>query len=138
MRSVCPYVLQGAVKFAVLFVTTFVAVAVVQAAVLVKDHQPQARIVVADDAPASVRFAASELQSYLQKSTGAVLPIGGTPAADEGVVNIYLGDSPQARAAGFDVSTLVADGSMRGVVDGDLFILGRDQPCAGGDWNLRI
>ncbi len=42
---------------------------------LVKDHQPKATIVIPDDPSLTESFAASELSSFLQKSTTAVLPI---------------------------------------------------------------
>jgi len=42
---------------------------------LVKDRQPAATIVVAENATCSARFAALELQFHLKKMTGAVLPV---------------------------------------------------------------
>ncbi|MHB1157737.1 MAG: DUF4838 domain-containing protein [Phycisphaerales bacterium] len=105
---------------------------------LVKDGRPAARIVIAADAPASVKFAASELQNYIQQSSGAKLDISNDPATDNTIANIFLGDCDQAKAAGFDVSKLVADGSLRGVVNGNLHILGRDQPCSAESWDNGI
>lgn len=59
---------------------------------LVKDGQPAAQIVVAEQTPRSVPVAASELQKYVQKISGATLPITTTP--DGAIpVRIYVGRS---------------------------------------------
>lgn len=126
-----------------LFSITFIIAALAvsshaHAITLVQDGQPRACIVVAEDAPASVKFAASQLQYYIHKSSGATLQIRTKPAAQTNLANIYLGDGPRARSAGFGVNDLVADSSMRGVVNGDIYVLGRDQACLSSDWNRSI
>lgn len=60
---------------------------------LVKDGQPRAEIVIAEQPPRMVRLAASELQTYVQKVTGGKLPITTAPTVDC-PVQIYVGRSP--------------------------------------------
>ncbi len=63
---------------------------------LVKDGKPQAEIVVAEKPTRMVLLAATELQEYVEKISGAKLPIRNEPS-DGGVVRIYVG-----RSAGTD------------------------------------
>ncbi|QDU92709.1 DUF4838 domain-containing protein [Lignipirellula cremea] len=65
-------------------------------AFLVKDGQPQAEIIIAQDPPRTVRLAAAELQNTLEKISGAKLPIATAPH-DDIPVKVYVGDSPHAR-----------------------------------------
>jgi hypothetical protein len=59
-----------------------------KAVVIVKNHQPQASIVIAADASTQVKTAAGVLQKYIKQSTGANLPIvTGQPAGNA----IYVG-----------------------------------------------
>ena len=60
---------------------------------LVKEGQPQAEIVIAEQPPRMVRLAASELQTYIQKISGGKLPIVTAPTAGC-PVQIYVGRSP--------------------------------------------
>ena len=55
-----------------------------------------------------VRFAARELQSFLKQSTGKEVPVGGTIAPDK--FNLILGDHPEARKDGLDLSKLPDEG----------------------------
>jgi hypothetical protein len=68
--------------------------AVVAAAdlVLVREGKPQAQIVTAAQPGRKTRLAAAELQTYIQKISGATLPIVTEPASDV-PVTIYLGNS---------------------------------------------
>jgi hypothetical protein len=50
---------------------------------LVRDGTAQARIAVGRDVSPSAKFAAKELQTYIQKSTGATIPIAETLGDDE-------------------------------------------------------
>jgi len=54
--------------------------------VLVKDGQPQAAIVLPSDASDIEKLAAQELQTYVEKMSGARLPIGG-----EAVTKVFIG-----------------------------------------------
>ncbi len=58
---------------------------------LVRDHQPVAAIHVAPGATLPERFAAEELQRYIEQATGAELPVRvGAPAPDELAVVVAL------------------------------------------------
>ena len=59
---------------------------------LVKDGQPRAEIVIAENPPRTTRLAAQELQDGLEKISGAHLPIVTRPGA-ESVAKIYVGRS---------------------------------------------
>ncbi len=52
---------------------------------LVRDGQPNAEIVVAEEAPRTTRLAAAELQKYLAKISGATLPIVTEPTGSDRV-----------------------------------------------------
>ncbi|MCA1808568.1 MAG: hypothetical protein LC725_03780, partial [Lentisphaerae bacterium] len=68
-----------------------VALVNVAAAVeLVRDGQPMAQIVVAQEALPQVRTAAGELQYYLEKMSGALLPIVHQPGS-EFAYHVYVG-----------------------------------------------
>jgi hypothetical protein len=60
--------------------------------VLVKDGRPQAEIVIAEKPARTARLAAEELQTYVEKMTGAKLPILTTPTAGT-PVQVYVGRS---------------------------------------------
>ncbi|MFN2350821.1 MAG: DUF4838 domain-containing protein, partial [Kiritimatiellia bacterium] len=94
-------------------------------ALLVKDGQPRASIVIADNPPRLVDLAARELQTYLQKISGAELTIGTAPDPDC-PVTIYVGRSAFTDAQGITDEGL-AHGAYR-MVSGDnwLVLLGRD------------
>ena len=64
---------------------------------IVKDGQPQAGIVIAEDAKRSTRLAARELQETLEKISGAKTPV--TPTPGDGVV-LYVGESVFTRKLG--------------------------------------
>ena len=59
---------------------------------LVKDGKPCADIVIADKPPRGVKLAAGELQTYLEKISGAKLAITNTPGTNVSV-HIYVGRS---------------------------------------------
>lgn len=62
-------------------------------AYLVQDGQPQAEIVISEQPARMARLAASELQEYLQKMSGAKLPIATAPT-DGCPLQIFVGRSP--------------------------------------------
>ncbi len=74
------------------------------------------------EAPPSIRHAAKELQSHLQKALGKKLEIVHEPTAPM----ISLGDNPSARDAGFDTSELPWEASRVATSGDDVFIVGRD------------
>ena len=64
---------------------------------IVKDGEASAEIVLAADAPRSTRFAARDLQVYLEKMTGAKLPVVAKPSG-KGLVKLFVGESAGTRA----------------------------------------
>lgn len=66
--------------------------------VLVKNHQPRAAIVTGEKPHPWERLAARELQKYLQRATGALLPIRTVARAGGG--SIFVGRSPATDKAG--------------------------------------
>ncbi len=94
---------------------------------LVKDGASAFVIVHSEKAPLSVRQAAGELQAYIEKSTGAKLPVivGRAPAER---AFIALGDTAEAREAGISAGGVPLEGFRRTSKGGNLFILGPDTP----------
>ena len=92
--------------------------------ILARDGQALATIVTADR-DGAVRFAANELKRYLDRVTGATFSIVATAPNP---TRIFVGECPQARAAGLNVAELKRDGFYRVVRGDDLFLLGRDAP----------
>ncbi|MCA1810007.1 MAG: DUF4838 domain-containing protein, partial [Lentisphaerae bacterium] len=68
---------------------------------IIKDGQPNAKIVVAENSPRMVSFAALELQYYLEKMSGAKVPIVFEPTDDK-QVKIYVGASKYTDKLGID------------------------------------
>ena len=95
---------------------------------LVRDGKPQAEILIAEDPPRTTRRAAEELQIYIEKITGAKLPIGTKPAP--GVpVQVYVGRSPHTDRLGIRTDDL-QDGAYR-MVSGENWLV-----LAGTDTNF--
>ena len=103
--------------------------------VLVDNGKTQAVIVTAPDAPDSVRLAASELQTYLSQSMGAMVPIRTSlDANDPSIIPILVGESSATRARGLSTEGLKSDGYTIVIQDCWMAILGRDyrgQPISG-------
>ena len=75
---------------------------------LVENGEPRAEIVIAREPTRSARLGASELQSYLEKISGARLEIVSEPAK-QGSLALFVGESEAARAAGVTVDGLTRD-----------------------------
>jgi hypothetical protein len=92
---------------------------------LTRDGVSRFVIVRAANAPASVRTAATELQRYVELTTGAKLPLiaGDAPPT---VPVIALGDTPTARAAGLVARDVPTEGFRLLTRDGNLLIAGFD------------
>jgi hypothetical protein len=73
--------------------------------VLVQDGQPRAQIVIAPDPPRAVPVAAAELQKFIEKLSGAKLPIVTTPDAATPLL-IYVGESDHTRSLGISTEGL--------------------------------
>lgn len=100
------------------------------AAVLVRDHQPAASIVVARDASPQVVAAARRLQDYIHRATGAMLPLGSSPGPGV-VIEVGATDFVRAhdpRPEGLDEDGFVLDGSMPGH-----FVI-----AGGSDWGTEF
>ena len=65
---------------------------------LIKEGQPNAEIIIAEDASRTTRLAADDLQLTLEKISGAKLPVNTKPGGAE--VTIYVGESPQLEKLG--------------------------------------
>lgn len=92
---------------------------------LVKEGRAQAEIIIAENPPRTVRLAAHELRNYVEKISGARLPIATQPG--DGVpVRVYVGRSPHT-----DKLNITADGLQHGayrIASGDdwLVLIGDD------------
>lgn len=94
---------------------------------LIQDGRSEHRIHIASDAVESVSLAAEELQRWLERSTGARLPI---VASDEPLAGpvVSLGDTASLAAAGLEWGAMPLD-AFRVVTAGEnVFIFGLDEP----------
>jgi len=93
---------------------------------LVKDGKPLAEIVIAEKPAPIVKVAANDLQEYVEKITGAKLPIVNAPSQDV-AVQVYVGKSPHTGRLGASGDGL-RHGAYR-IVSGDswLVLIGRDK-----------
>ncbi|WP_166830946.1 DUF4838 domain-containing protein [Thalassoroseus pseudoceratinae] len=91
---------------------------------LVENGQPRAQIVIAENPTRTQRLAAVELQRYLEKISGARLPIGHQHGKLP--ITIYVGQSPGTEKLGVTTEGLT-DGAYR-IVSGDdwLVLIGDD------------
>jgi hypothetical protein len=124
-RSRCrPSSLRALLRLAVAFIAGS-AFAAQDDLTLTRDGVSRFVIVRAANAPASVRTAATELQRYVELTTGAKLPLiaGDAPPA---VPVIALGDTPTARAAGLVARDIPTEGFRLLARDGNLLIAGFD------------
>ena len=94
------------------------------AAVISQDTE----IVIDPKAPATVKFAASELSSLLSEVFGAKPKTVSSPTPARG--HIYLGDSGWAASAGIAVKDLERDAFIMKCSGGDVYIAGRDDADA--------
>ena len=88
---------------------------------LVEDGQPRAEIIIADAASRTTRLAARELQTYVEKITGAKLNIGNEPGSNV-PVRIYVGQSLHTEKLGI-TSDGLTDGAYRIVSDENWLVL---------------
>jgi hypothetical protein len=113
------------VRIASALLTTAVTLAAAPQLTLVRDGQPAASIVVAGDAPDSVRRAATELQDHLARASGARLPVL-TDARPTTGVSLFVGESALTRALGVTLDGVGPDGYRWVSGDDWLAIVGRD------------
>jgi len=93
---------------------------------LVKKGQPQAEIVVVENPPRMTALAVEELQTHLEKISGARLPVVHSPSG-EMPVQVYVGRSDSTEALGIATDDL-EDGAFR-IVSGEnwLALVGKDE-----------
>lgn len=92
-------------NYVIVALSLFTATASLQAQQLAQAGKPTAEIVVAPDATATDLYAAGELQLWLEKITGAQLPITAQPSDKAGVTRILIG-STLAKAFSADLKAL--------------------------------
>lgn len=102
------------------------SLAVLHAAPMITENgEARAQIVIAAEAPRMVPLAAQELQTYVQKITGAELPIV-SDLRDDLPTKLYVGESSFTKALGLSTDDLDY-GAFRLVAGPDyLVLLGRD------------
>ena len=94
---------------------------------LVEKRSSEYCILLAANAPASVRLAASELREYVEKTTGASLTVVNRNKPPS-CPYISLGVNAASKAAGLDVSVIPLEGYQITTRGGNIFILGVDTP----------
>lgn len=99
---------------------------VTAAEAIVRDGRPNAQIVIAPDAIRPVELAAEDLQTYVEKMSGARLPIHSEKQAGM-PVTIYVGESEYTEALGIDSDPFKHGGFH--IVSGPdwLALVGRDR-----------
>jgi hypothetical protein len=98
---------------------------------IVKDYQANAVIVLSESPSGQVRTAARTLQSYIQKSTNAVLPI--TTSEPVNTISIEIGLTNFAKKQGLDFTNLDEDAFVLRTVDSHHFII-----VGGSDWGTEF
>lgn len=112
------------------------------AVTLVKEGKPTAVIVLPANASSMEKKCASELQKYIEKMSGALLPV--SDKADSGITQILIGRNPESlKLVGdiFDEEHLGYDGIILKTIGNKLIILGKDgkgQLYAGYDFLNRL
>ena len=83
-----------------------------------------AEIVVAADAPKTVRFAAKELKTFLDQVLAAEVPVVAEPT--KGKAHVVLGMNRWAAEAGISTNALVRDAFVMKTAGGGIYLVGRD------------
>ena len=83
-------------------------------------------VAIAANAPQTVVFAAGEMTNFLSRVFGVRIPLVRKPTP--GKFALFLGDSPEVRAAGIDVGQLPRDGFEVCVTADAAYIAGVDDP----------
>ena len=93
---------------------------------IVKDGQPQAEIVVAGDAVPAVKLAAQDLAVYVEKLSGARLPVVNAPGPNV-PVQLYVGRSAFTDKLNVRADDLEHDAYRMVSVERGLVLIGRDR-----------
>jgi tetratricopeptide (TPR) repeat protein len=91
---------------------------------LVSEGQSRSQIVIGDQSPETVRFAAQELRTFVARMSGAELPIAAR--AEAGVPAIRLGPAARMALPPDALEGIRRDGYLITVAGGDLCIVGLD------------
>ncbi|MFA5203109.1 MAG: DUF4838 domain-containing protein [Lentisphaeria bacterium] len=97
---------------------------------LVKDRQPAATIVIAQQATRAAQLGAFELQAHVRDITGATLQIVNDTVTPTGP-RILIGDSAQTRALGIRADSFKSQEYMIRFFPDTLVLIGRDKPDTG-------
>ncbi len=94
---------------------------------LVQDGKPKAIIIISENCPNTVQFAASEFQQYVQKTTGALLPIENKISTKTKDINyVLIGENEYTRQNGFNLKTNNTDAFRIVSQKNILAIIGKD------------
>ena len=97
---------------------------------IVENHQPHATIIVDVNASNQIKSAAQTLQTYIEKSTGATLPIRNKAAND---ININVGETDYTKAHHLNPGDLDMDGFILQGADEKNFAI-----TGGSDWGVEF
>ena len=98
---------------------------------LARDGQAVATIVTGDSTTAATRDAVAALQEYVQRISGAALPVATEADAPDGA-RILVGASGLTATLGYDPEALALEQSIVRVHGTDLVVLGDDEKPGGG------
>ena len=91
---------------------------------IVNTGAPLATIILADDAPGQVNAAAVELQTYVQKMSGALLPISNSASTPGNLIFVGRHSAAVALLPDLDGLDLAQDGFVIRLLPGKLIIIG--------------
>ncbi|MBP8955151.1 MAG: hypothetical protein KBI47_22365 [Armatimonadetes bacterium] len=94
--------------------------------VLVDGGTARSVVVTADKPSPLATYAAGELVAHVEKATGERLEVVGESDAPAGATRVYIGDTQAARRAGLDPDGLPGETYRIMALDGNLYILGRE------------
>src|ERR1035437_8278268 len=101
-----------------------------QTIVIVKDHKPNAYIVLPDSLSPQIQKAAKVLQDYIQQSTGALLPI--SKDIPNTSISIHIGLTDFVRRQKINLKNIDEDGFILEEVNAHNFII-----IGGSDWGTE-
>jgi hypothetical protein len=95
--------------------------------IIIENGRANCSIVIADSCPEVVKYASSELQYHINKSTGVNLEINSESSVDKKFAShIYLGQCATADKAGVNAKSLKPNGFIIKSIGKDLYICGDD------------
>jgi len=99
--------------------------------VLVKDGQPRAAIVTADEPSLIAAYAARELADHVMQASGAALPVATeSQVSPDWDSRIFVGVTRAAAAQGIEPDKLDNDAFLLRTVGNDLYVVGREEKSA--------